>query len=70
ILGKGKMSAFRVASKMTWDIVSDSWDVFPVSQKWFATGEAIAHLKYLKERGTIRSEMQNQKIVFSLNVNP
>ena len=55
---------------MTWDIVSDSWDVFPVSQKWFATGEAIAHLKYLKERGTIRSEMRNQKIVFSLDVNP
>ena len=36
---------------MSWDIVSDSWDLFPVSQKWFATGEAIAHLKYLKEKG-------------------
>jgi len=67
ILGKGKMSAFRVASKMTWDIVSDSWDVFPVSQKWFATGEAIAHLKYLKEEGIITSEIRSQKIVFSLN---
>jgi glyoxylase-like metal-dependent hydrolase (beta-lactamase superfamily II) len=67
ILGKGKMNAFRVASKMSWDIVSDSWDVFPVSQKWFATGEAIAHLKYLKEKGIIRSEIRNQKIVFSVN---
>ncbi len=69
ILGKAKMNAFRVASKMTWDIVSDSWDLFPVSQKWFATGEAIAHLKYLKEKGTIRSEVRKQKIVFSLNRN-
>jgi len=69
ILGKAKMNAFRVASKMTWDIVSDSWDVFPVSQKWFATGEAIAHLKYLKEKGIIRSEIRKQKIVFSLNRN-
>ncbi len=69
ILGKGKMNAFRVASKMTWDIVSDSWDLFPVSQKWFATGEAIAHLKYLKENGVIRSEMQKQRIVFSINRN-
>ena len=69
ILEKGKMNAFRVASKMSWDIVSDSWDLFPVSQKWFATGEAIAHLKYLKERGIIRSEMRKQKTVFSVSVN-
>ena len=69
ILEKGKMNAFRVASKMSWDIVSDSWDLFPVSQKWFATGEAIAHLKYLKERGIIRSKMRKQKTVFSVSVN-
>jgi glyoxylase-like metal-dependent hydrolase (beta-lactamase superfamily II) len=67
ILGKGSMNAFQVASKMSWDIISDSWDLFPVSQKWFATGEAIAHLKYLKEKGRIRSEMRKQKTVFSIN---
>jgi hypothetical protein len=39
---------------MNWDILCDSWDLFPVSQKWFATGEAIAHLKYLKEKGIIK----------------
>jgi glyoxylase-like metal-dependent hydrolase (beta-lactamase superfamily II) len=69
ILEKGGKNAFQVASKMTWDIVSDSWDLFPVSQKWFATGEAIAHLKYLKEKGIIRSEMRKQKIVFFLDSN-
>jgi glyoxylase-like metal-dependent hydrolase (beta-lactamase superfamily II) len=67
ILEKGSMNAFQVASKMSWDIISDSWDLFPVSQKWFATGEAIAHLKYLKEKGIIRSEMRKQKRVFSIN---
>jgi hypothetical protein len=67
ILGKGGLNAFQVASKMSWDILSDSWDLFPVSQKWFATGEAIAHLKYLKEKGRIRSEMRKQKTVFSIN---
>ncbi|MGZ6202938.1 MAG: MBL fold metallo-hydrolase [Thermodesulfobacteriota bacterium] len=67
ILGKGCLNAFQVASKMSWDILSDSWDLFPVSQKWFATGEAIAHLKYLKEKGRIRSEMRKQKTVFSIN---
>ena len=67
ILGKGRKNAFQVASQMTWDIVYDSWDLFPVSQKWFATGEAISHLKYLEEKGVIRKEMRRQKIIYSLN---
>ena len=58
ILEKGKKNAFQVASQMSWDIICDSWDLFPVSQKWFATGEAIAHLKYLKEKGMIRKEIR------------
>jgi hypothetical protein len=41
---------------MTWDIVCDSFDQFPVSQKWFATGEAIAHLVYLEGIGRARTE--------------
>ena len=28
-----------------------------MTQKWFATGEAIAHLKYLEEQGLIQREM-------------
>ena len=67
ILRKGRESAFQVASQMIWDVVYDSWDLFPVSQKWFATGEAISHLKYLEEKGVIRKEMLQQKIIYSLN---
>jgi hypothetical protein len=67
ILRKGRKNAFQVASQMTWDIVYDSWDLFPVSQKWFATGEAISHLKYLEEKGVVRKEMQQRKIIYSLN---
>ena len=47
ILKAGPLNAFQVASKMTWDLKCESWDQFPVAQKWFATGEAISHLKYL-----------------------
>ena len=66
ILGKGRKNAFQVASEMSWDILYDSWDLFPVPQKWFATGEAISHLKYLEEKGILRREIQRKKIVFSL----
>jgi glyoxylase-like metal-dependent hydrolase (beta-lactamase superfamily II) len=68
ILEKGRKDAYQVASQMTWDIIYDSWDLFPVSQKWFGVGEAIAHLKYLEEKETIRREIQGQKILFSLNL--
>jgi glyoxylase-like metal-dependent hydrolase (beta-lactamase superfamily II) len=70
ILKKGGMNAFEIGSRMSWDIVYDSWDVFPVSQKWFAVGEVLAHLKYLEEEGILRRETENQKRVYSLNTNP
>jgi len=66
ILKKGNQNAFQVASQMSWDMGYESWELFPVPQKWFATGEAIAHLKYLEEKGKIRREMQEQRVVFSL----
>jgi len=66
ILQKGSKNAFQVASQMSWDLTYKSWDLFPVPQKWFATGEAIAHLKYLEEKGKVRREIQEQKVVFSL----
>ena len=53
VLKKGPMSAFQMAAHMTWDIDCESWDQFPVAQKWFALGEAISHLRYLEEDGQI-----------------
>ena len=53
ILKEGPMSAFQTASHMTWDIDCEDWDQYPVAQKWFATGEAISHLRYLEQDGRI-----------------
>lgn len=53
ILAKAPLTAFQVASRMIWDIKADSWDQFPVVQKWFATGEAISHLRYLEAYGKV-----------------
>lgn len=53
IMSGGAMTAYQVASRMTWDIKCDSWEAFPLAQKWFATGEAISHLRYLKEKGRV-----------------
>jgi glyoxylase-like metal-dependent hydrolase (beta-lactamase superfamily II) len=56
VLEGGPKTAYQSASGMTWNIVCDSFDRFPVSQKWFATGETIAHLVYLEELGKVRRE--------------
>jgi glyoxylase-like metal-dependent hydrolase (beta-lactamase superfamily II) len=60
ILKEKPKTAYRVASEMTWDIVCDSFDAFPLAQKWFAAGEAIAHVSYLGALGKIRGEIKKQ----------
>ena len=66
ILNNGSMNAFQVASQMSWDIDCESWDQFPVAQKWFATGEAISHLRYLEQEGKIVRRTTNKTITFTL----
>jgi glyoxylase-like metal-dependent hydrolase (beta-lactamase superfamily II) len=68
ILGKGKQNAFQIASQMTWDIGFKSWDIFPPAQKWFAFGEAMAHLKYLEEEGKVERQIEGQGLVFFTGV--
>lgn len=65
ILEEGGKNAYQVASRMTWNIDCESWNSFPALQKFFATGETIAHLKYLEGKGMIRKEMREQKVVYS-----
>ena len=66
ILEEGSKNAFQVASQMSWDMDYESWELFPSSQKWFATGEAVAHLRYLEGKGKVRREMQEHRVVFFL----
>ncbi|MBN1664482.1 MAG: MBL fold metallo-hydrolase [Deltaproteobacteria bacterium] len=67
ILRKGPLNAFQIASQMTWDITYPSWDMFPVSQRWFATGEAIAHVRFLESNGEIKRNKDGKVITFSIN---
>lgn len=54
------MTAYEAAGKMRWKIRAASWEEFPPSQKWFAVGECMAHLDYLRLRGRIRREMDGE----------
>ncbi|MGD9239853.1 MAG: MBL fold metallo-hydrolase [Desulfobacterales bacterium] len=66
ILKNGSMSAYEIASHMSWDIDCERWDQFPVSQKWFATGEALSHLRYLEEEAKVVRKVVDKTIKFTL----
>ena len=48
------LNAYQLTAQMTWQIRCKGWDDFPVPQKWFAAGEAVAHLEYLMDLGKVR----------------
>lgn len=66
ILKSGPKNAYETAAEMTWKITAKNWDDFPVQQKWFATGEAMAHLLYLWEKNALKRKSINHNYVFEL----
>ena len=52
------ISAYELSSVLKGRIRARSWDEFPLMQKWFAVGECMAHLDYLRLRGKVRRESQ------------
>lgn len=46
-------TAFDIAQHMTWSMRGKKWPEFPPTQKWFAMGEALAHIEYLVSTGKL-----------------
>jgi len=66
ILDDTPQSAYETAARMNWDIKAACWEDFPIAQQWFATGEALSHLRYLEEKGTIIKRVSRKNIQFAL----
>lgn len=54
------LTAYDIAGRMRWDIQCDSWSDFPLMQKWFAVGEALAHIDYLLTGGKVFREVKDR----------
>jgi len=65
VLGNRSMNAYEIAGLMTWDIDCERWEDFPIAQRWFATGEAIAHLRFLESENRIVRNTRQKTITFS-----
>ncbi len=67
IFTKENQSAYQAAAWMTWDIVAKSWDDFPLMQKWFATGEALAHIRFLENKKFLSQvSSSGESIIYAL----
>jgi len=65
ILADGPASAYTIASRMTWEMRYASWEDFPVAQKWFAIGEALAHLDWLVARKEVEEQTRKESVLFA-----
>lgn len=50
---KPGLTAYEIASFMRWSIRCRDWASFPLTQKFFAVGEALSHLDHLEAEGSI-----------------
>jgi glyoxylase-like metal-dependent hydrolase (beta-lactamase superfamily II) len=60
------MTAFEIASKMTWSVKEDMWNKYTKEQQWFASGEALAHLEYLYKRERIKKYIIDKMLYYSI----
>jgi glyoxylase-like metal-dependent hydrolase (beta-lactamase superfamily II) len=65
-LKEGEKTAWQIAPHISWDIDFRAWEDFPPVQKWFALGETMAHIDYLKAEGKIKDREENGRVLFSL----
>jgi glyoxylase-like metal-dependent hydrolase (beta-lactamase superfamily II) len=61
-----KLTAYEVASRMTWSVKQDMWRKYSKEQQWFASGEALAHLEYLNKREKIKKNLINEILYYSI----
>lgn len=62
----GPSTVRDITKNLQWDISAKNWDDFPNSQKWFAAGEAHAHLEYLYHLDKCKREIKDGVLYYSV----
>lgn len=60
--------ATEIASHLRWSMRGKIWEEFPLSQRWFAVGETMAHLDYLLLRGMAEKEESGAQNAYRLTM--
>lgn len=54
----------EISANISWRIKADTWEEFPKAQKWFATGETMAHLDHLVQTGRVEMKRMGDRLLF------
>ncbi len=65
-LKAGSLTTYTLASRIRWDVNYDSWNDFPIFQKYLAFGETLAHLNLLEQKEIVQKTCINKKIMYDL----
>lgn len=63
LLEPGPRTAYDLAADMEWDLAG-SWARWAFTQRWFALGEALAHLRYLEAEETVEAAERDGLVFF------
>ena len=53
------LTAYQIGAGLSWSMRGRNWEEFPIQQKWFAMGETIAHIDYLRLRGKVEKREED-----------
>lgn len=66
-LRAGRLTAYRLAQRVNWDINYKSWDQFPIFQKYLALGETVAHLNVLEQKRLVKRIKVDHTFLYTIN---
>jgi glyoxylase-like metal-dependent hydrolase (beta-lactamase superfamily II) len=64
VLTVERQTAYDVAARMSWNTRGQTWNDVAPTERWFACGEALAHLEYLRGQGQVGKETQSGRASF------
>jgi len=68
ILSSGeKLSPYEIAGRMQWSITIKNWEDFPLTQRFFASGECMSHLVYLEKQELVNRLYKDGKIYYVIS---
>ena len=62
-----ELTAYQIASRISWDVEFPSWERFPAFQKFLAVGETLAHLRFLEEQSRVRKAKRAETVFYRAN---
>lgn len=68
LFSDGKLrNAYQVAASISWNLKHNEWIFFPITRKWSAVADTIAHLCYLRDQGLLTMKMTQHEITWGIS---